>query len=244
MWRLEVSCAVRRLYRSLGVKGLIYDQSKISADKIHNFINHIDLKLELKISEETDNTLPYLDLSISRSNSNIELDIYRKPTYTDIMIHYTSNHPHNHKLDAFIFYINRIISMPIACQTTNQEWHIIFTMARNNGFPEHLNHELKKKLTTNKIKVTQTDLPQKQSNKWNTIFHGPPVHKVTNSFRKTGLKIAFRPNNTIFQQLTQKAKNNNPSGIYQLKYNSCNKAYVGQSGGALSLRHKEHNSYT
>jgi len=80
-------------------------------------------------------------------------------------------------------------------------------MARNNGFSEHIIHELKKKLITNKTKFTQTDPPQKQSNKWTTFtFHGPPVHKITNLFRKTGLKIAFRPTNTIFQQLTQKQK--------------------------------------
>ena len=117
------------------------------------------------------------------------------------MIHYTSNHPHNHKLAAFIFYINRMISMPITCQATNQEWHKIFTMARNNGFPEHIIHELKKKRTTNKIQVTQTNPPQKQSNEWITFtFHGPPVHKITNLFRKTGLKIAFRHTNTIFNK--------------------------------------------
>jgi len=57
------------------------------------------------LSEEINNNLPYLDLSISRSNKNIELEIYRKLTCTD-MIHYTSNYPHNHKLVAFIFYIN------------------------------------------------------------------------------------------------------------------------------------------
>ena len=34
----------------------------------------------------------------------------------------------------------------------------------------------------------------------------PPVNKITNLFRKTGLKIAFRPTNTVFQQLTQKPK--------------------------------------
>jgi len=39
--------------------------------------------------------------------------------YTDIMIHYTSNHPHNHKLAAFIFYINRMISIPITCKAIN-----------------------------------------------------------------------------------------------------------------------------
>jgi len=203
---------------------LIYYQSKISADKIHNFINHIDVNLEFKISEEINNTLPYLDLSISRSNNTIELDIYRKPTYADIIIHYTSNHPHNHKLAAFIFYINRMISMPITCQAIIQEWHKILTIARNNGFPEHIIHELKKKLATYKIKVTQTNSPQKRSNKWITFtFHDPPVYKVTNLFHKTGLKIAFCPTNTIFQ-LTQKPKNNNPSGIYQLKCNSCNRA--------------------
>jgi len=117
-------------------------------------------------------------------------------------------------------------------------------MARNNGFPEHIIHELKKKLITNKTKVTQTNPPQKQSNKWTTFtFHGPPVCNITNLFHKTDLKIAFSPTNTIFQQLTQKPKNSNPSRIYELKCNSCNEAYVGQSGREISLRHKEHLHY-
>jgi hypothetical protein len=114
-------------------------------------------------------------------------------------------------------------------------------MAQNNGFPKHIIHELKKKLVTKKARVTQIHSPQQQNNRWVTfMFHGPDVHKITNPFRKTGLKIAFRPINTIFQQLTQKPKNNNPSRTYQLKCNSCNRAYVGQSGRAITVRHKEH----
>jgi len=50
---------------------LIYDQNKISAEKIHNFTKHIDAQLEFKTSEEIDNPLPYLDLSINRNNNNI-----------------------------------------------------------------------------------------------------------------------------------------------------------------------------
>ena len=90
---------------------IIYDQSRIKVDKILNFIN-IDDHLEFKVSEEVNNTLQYLDLSIRRNNNNIVLDIYRKPTYMDIMIHYTSNHPYDHKLATFIFYINRMITTP------------------------------------------------------------------------------------------------------------------------------------
>jgi hypothetical protein len=40
------------------------------------------------------------------------------------------------------------------------------------------------------------------------MFHGPSVNKITNLNRKTGLIIAFRPTNTIFQQSTEKPKNN------------------------------------
>jgi hypothetical protein len=74
-------------------------------------------------------------------------------------------------------------------------------------------------------------------------FHSPSIYKITNLLGKNGLKIAFRPTNTIFQQLQQKPKNNNPSGIYQLKCKSCIKAYVGQSGRNITVRHKEHLRY-
>ena len=118
-------------------------------------------------------------------------------------------------------------------------------MAQNNDSPKHIIHELKKKLTTKKARVTQIHSPQQQNNRWVTFrFHGRDVPKITNLFRKTGLKIAFCPTITIFQQLTQKPKNNNPSGIHQLKKcNSCNRAYIGQSGRAITVRHKEHLRY-
>jgi len=35
----------------------------------------------------------------------------------------------------------------------------------------------------------------------------------------------------------------NPSRIYELKCNTCNKAYVGQTGRSIGIRHKEHISY-
>ena len=45
------------------------------------------------------------------------------------------------------------------------------------------------------------------------------------------------------QQLSEKQNNKNPSGIYKLKCNTCNKAYVGQSGRSIDIRHKEHIRY-
>jgi len=56
----------------------------------------------------------------------------------DIIIHFSSNHPHDHKLAAFRYYINRMITLPITEQARKQEWRniIIIIIAHNNGFPE------------------------------------------------------------------------------------------------------------
>jgi len=65
----------------------------------------------------------YLDLSINRNAKNLDLNIYRKPTYIDITIHFSSNHPYGHKLAAFSYYINRMITIPISEQAVKQEWN-------------------------------------------------------------------------------------------------------------------------
>jgi hypothetical protein len=62
-------------------------------------------------------------------------------------------------------------------------------------------------------------------------------------FKNTDINTAFKASNTIYQQLAQKADNRNPSGIYAIKYNTCNKNYVGQSGRHITTRHKEHIRY-
>jgi len=54
------------------------------------------------------------------------------------------------------------------------------------------------------------------------------------------INIAFWATNTIYQKITDKPTNMNPSGIYQLKCNTCNNAFIGQSGISITIRHKEH----
>ena len=78
-------------------------------------------------------------------NTEVSVSIYRyyirrtdytydlsTPTQTDITIHFTSNHPLGHKLTAYNFYM---LTIPITEEARQQEWNIICTIARNNGFP-------------------------------------------------------------------------------------------------------------
>ena len=66
---------------------------------------------------------------------------------------------------------------------------------------------------------------------------------MTDLFRNTEVRIAFKATNTIYQQLTEKTPNNSPSGIYEIKFNTCNLKYLGQSGRPITTRYKEHVRY-
>jgi hypothetical protein len=227
--------------RSVDDITIIFDQNKISEHTIHSFKNNFDEHLEFKMSIEENRITNYLDLSINRNTINVDLCIYRKPTYTDITIHFSSNHPYDHKLAAFNYYANRMIIIPISEQAIKQEWNKILIMAHNNVFPAHLIHGIKKKLI---IRKTQTNVVQQHNRNWVTFtFHSPSVYKIMNLFKRTNLKTAFRPTDTIYQQLSNKTNNLNRSGIYQLKCNTCNHAYVGQSGRSITTRHRDHLRY-
>jgi len=68
------------------------------------------------------------------------------------------------------------------------------------------------------------------------------VRWVTHLFKKK-LKNAFCVTNTIQQQLAGKQTHSESSGIYKLKYNTCNNVYVAQSSRVVDVRFKEHIIY-
>ena len=129
-----------------------------------------------------------------------------------------------------------------------QEWEKILTIAQKNGFSINKIHDIKKKEIAKQRKnlVTKEEQQMKQTQNKNWIiftYHSPPIRKVTNLFKNTNINIAFRANTTIYQQLAQKTDNMNPSGVYEIKCNTCSKNYVGQSGRPITIRHKEHIQY-
>ena len=121
--------------------------------------------------------------------------IYRKPTPTHVTIHFTSNHPFEQKLAAFVFYINRMFTLPIIVQDKQREWNTVITIARNNGFPLHIVSNLRNELKT-KTQQTLTKQTHRQK-KWITFtYHSPLIQKITNLLKHTNLNIPFRATNT------------------------------------------------
>ena len=54
------------------------------------------------------------------------------------LIHFSPNHPHDQKLAALNYYINRMIKLTITQQAEKQEWNMIRTIAQNSGFLKYI----------------------------------------------------------------------------------------------------------
>jgi hypothetical protein len=70
------------------------------------------------------------------------------------------------------------------------------------------------------------------------------IKQITNLYKHTNVKIAFKCNNKISQLMKPNTTNNTPyynkSGIYKLTCNTCKLAYIGQTSRSLKLRFQEH----
>jgi len=91
---------------------IIYNTRHINDNTIQKYINQIHNNIQLTPTHDSNGQINYLDLTIIRNNTKLEISIYRKPTTTNTTISYESNHPTEHKTAAYRQYIKRMQSLP------------------------------------------------------------------------------------------------------------------------------------
>ena len=79
---------------------LIFYPNLTDKQAIPTDCNVLHPKLHFTAETEVNNTLKYFDISIHRTPTGFRTSTYRKPTFIDIVIPYTSNHPTQHKYAA------------------------------------------------------------------------------------------------------------------------------------------------
>ena len=108
---------------------------------------------------EQNNALNYLDVTIHKTPTNIKISFYRKPTSTDTLIPYASNHPIQHKYAAISFLYNRLNSHHINNEEYRHEKNIIHNTLYNNSYPllsqnpSTLNRNQSQNPPTNKVQM-------------------------------------------------------------------------------------------
>ena len=114
---------------------LIYDSQHTRIHSLLHDLNSIHPNLQFTQEVEQNNTIIYLDITIHKTPVNIKISIYRKPTFTDTIIPYTSNHPTQHKYAAVRFLYNCLEAYQLHTAEYQHEENIIHNILHNNSFP-------------------------------------------------------------------------------------------------------------
>jgi len=87
---------------------IIYNANYTGIDNIQKDFNALHPNTKFTAETETNNKLNFLDVTIHRTPTNWKISIYRKPSFTDTIIPYSSNHPAQHKYATIMFLHNRL----------------------------------------------------------------------------------------------------------------------------------------
>jgi hypothetical protein len=223
---------------------IIYDNQRIQPDRINTSINKIYKDINFNQAyENNEGIISFLDLNIIRRQSNLEIDIFRKPTTTNTTINFLSNHPIEHRVAAFRYDITRMHSLPLTPERKQKEWTYIQQIAQCNKFPQEFLQDLNLQIQDNQNKQEERNEENKDKTTRTTFtYYSPIVTEITKLFQQ--VEISFKITNTL-QQLTEPRIVNNTqeqdkSGIYKLTCNTCKMSYIGQTSRSLKQRYQEH----
>ncbi|XP_061725625.1 uncharacterized protein LOC133531428 [Cydia pomonella] len=203
-------------------------------------------KIKFKKELEQDNSLNFLDLTISRVNNRHHFQIYRKPTHTDSVIPASSTHPWQHKLAAFHCYVHRMLTVPLSDEHYRAELNNIYHLAVSNGYDKSVVDGIIRKkrnsIVNNMLYAARSSEPIKKY-KASITYVGKLSDAIYKILKSNDIPVAFRTNNTLHSKLCNgkdKLEKGKKSGVYKLTCDNCNKVYVGQTGRNFTTRYKEH----
>ena len=108
-------------------------------NKLLYILNNFDNNIQFTCEMERNNSLPFLDILITRETNNRNLfstSIYRKPAFTGLLLKWSSHVPHSCKVSAISSMIYRAIMICSSYTAMHTEFEDIQNLALANGYPK------------------------------------------------------------------------------------------------------------
>ena len=210
-------------------------------------MNNLTPHIQFTVEEEENNSLNFLDVKITRTQGQFNLNILKKPCKIDTYVHYYSSHHINIKLGVFSQMFLRAFN--VCNNNLKVEIDKIYKIGQNLKYPTRV---LKRAESTayKKHLLLQKDDSQIQSDKPNPDFRLIlPFNECFSNIR-TKLRsyfntdIVFNYRNNIKCNIICNRSPINPVNskgmVYMLKCLDCTSIYWGQTGKTLAVRIKQH----
>ena len=216
---------------------------------------HKNIKFTFEV--ETNNTLPFLDVNVTRDNNEFVTSVYRKPTYTGLTTKFDSYTPSIYKQNLVSILIYRAFKISRNYLVFHNELKFITDILCKNGFPLHYVQRIIRnflnKIFENNNKIVVCTVPR------DVIFVKLPFlgslsygikRKLSNLINKNYTAVEVRFIFTTFNignyfNFKDKIPQTLRSMIvYKYECGGCNATYIGKTSRNLFMRIHEHRGYS
>ena len=102
--------------------------------KLKQYLETLHPNLKFKIELEYNNSLPFLDILISKSDNRIVTSVYRKPSHSGVFTHFRSYVPFRYKINMINTLLDRGYKICCSWHTTVGEFQKLTCLLTNNGY--------------------------------------------------------------------------------------------------------------
>ncbi len=188
---------------------------------------------------EREGKLPYLDCDLTKIPSKeaevftLDIDIYRKPTSTDRLVHWKSSQPPQQKLAIVSCLGYRAKAL---CSNPDLEMDRLSQVFRKNGYnPVTVN---------SKLNPPPGVKPRPLSTRISLPYIPKVSERISRYFKQYHIEVVSKKSRTLGSLLM---KNSPPDRekknvVYQIPCKDCPKLYIGESERFFSVRLEEHKS--
>ena len=116
---------------------IIWPHGKKNLQSFHAHLNQMSANIQFTIEKEEEGRLAFLDVLVTRSEDQLSIAVYRKPTHTDWYILYHSHHHLRMLIGVMRGMRDRALRI---CNNTSKQTEMehLARVFEANGFPEKL----------------------------------------------------------------------------------------------------------
>jgi hypothetical protein len=212
-------------------------------------MNNIEpLSIKFTIEMQTNNKLPFLDVMVERTDTELITYVYRKPTDTGLYLRWTSNQPRSYKINlikCLCTRAKRICSSESLFKQQIEYYQRIFVA---NGYPLNIIKKTIRGVQLGKNHNIQLPNPNAKKIFISIPYYGDCSLILANKIKKVlehplkPIIFGFAAGARISTLFSRKYRSENDSKrvVYQYDCEDCNGAYIGQTARGVEARKEEH----
>ena len=199
-------------------------------------VNSIRPSIQFAMEKEQDNTFPFLDLLVTRTEQGFRSSVYRKPTFTGQYLYSNSHHPYTVEKGIVRCLQHRARTISSDPDAYQEEMISLRHNPHRNNYPEHIisaPRNLDRRMEDNAQKLTTVCLPYVQG----------VAERIQQICSPYDIRIVFTSDSTLrryfFWVKPPTEFNMTKNCVYSIPC-SCGKIYKGEAGRPLKVRLEEH----